>query len=339
LSGLASGEDPRLYIGLDLGGTEVKFGVGTADGVLLSDGRAPSNARHGGEAILEALGEATTRALAVIRERGGTLGGLGMGTPGVVDPATGRIRYPVANLGGWCGTDVGGFFRERFPEEPGLATVILENDANAAAWGEYTAGAGRGAHTMVMTTVGTGIGGGCVLEGTLIRGANGGGMELGHSVHTAGGRDCHCGLRGCIEAYAGGRAMADEWGRRAAAVGQAIETAEDGLPQLPDLLRAAAGGDPLAGEVLDEGARALGHGLGSVLHLLNPDVRVLGGGILHARPRYRELVVEAARESVLPKAWEELRIVPAECGNRAGMIGALTLAATAAGAGPDGRES
>ena len=321
-----------LFIGLDLGGTEVKVGLGERDGTLIWNDRQPSNARGGGEAILAALGEAGDRALAEAKTLGRPVAALGLGTPGVIDAKTGKIRYPVANLGGWCGTDLPGFFQERF----GLPAVI-ENDANAAGWGEYRAGAGRGAHTMVMTTVGTGIGGGAVIEGRLLRGANGGGMELGHTLLRSGGRACHCGLAGCVEAYAGGRSMADEWGRRAAKAGIPLdhEVGGDG-PELRDLLRADRSGDTLAAEVLDDGARALGAGLVSALHLLNPDLLVLGGGILAARPRQRDLAVAAIEESILPKAWEELRVVAAECGNEAGMIGAICLAADLVDEGVNG---
>lgn len=308
-----------LFIGLDLGGSEVKLGLGTAEGTLLWQDRRPSRAREGGAAILEVLGAAAEAARVVARdEHGAEVRALGLGTPGVVDPATGRIRYPVTNLGGWCGTDLRGFFRERV----GLPAVI-ENDANAAAWGEYRRGAGRGARSLVMATVGTGIGGGAVIDGRLLHGANGGAMELGHTLFRADGRPCNCGLIGCLEAYAGGRSMAQEWGRRRTEGG----TAEEPEPSLSALLTADREGDVLAREILDDGARALGRGMVSALHLLNPDVLVLGGGTMDARPRHHELAVESLRTSVLPKAIEELEIRKAECGNDAGVIGALCLAA------------
>jgi len=313
-----------LFIGLDLGGTEAKVGLGGADGALLWRDRRPSRAREGGEAILAALGDAAEAAVAEARRRGGEVRALGLGTPGIVDRESGRIRYPVANLGGWHGTDLAGFFRARF----GFPAVI-ENDANSAAWGEYRRGAGRGARTLVLATVGTGIGGGAVIEGTLLRGATGAAMELGHGVFIAGGRACPCGLSGCLEAYAGGRAMAEEWTRRrSAAASPAATTAES--PTLSDLLAAERAGDPLAAEVLDEGARALGHGLVSALHLLNPDVLVIGGGILDARPRHHDLALESLRAHLLPKAVDGLSVRLAALGNEAGVVGALLLAAEAA---------
>lgn len=324
-----------LFVGLDLGGTEVKVGLGRADGELLWRDRAPSRARAGGEAILAALGAAAAAAIAEAGRRGGEVRALGLGTPGIVDRASGRIRYPVANLGGWHGTDLVGFFRSRF----GFPAVI-ENDANAAAWGEYRRGAGRGAHSLVMATVGTGIGGGAVIEGTLLRGATGAAMELGHTLYAAGGRPCPCGLAGCLEAYSGGRAMAEEWARRRSEVaggqrrgaGDPSRGGADGSPAEPglsDLLAAERNGDPVAAEVLDDGARALGHGLVSALHLLNPGVLVLGGGIIEARPRHRELAIESLRAHTLPKSLDSLGIRPAACGNEAGIIGALLLAAEA----------
>ncbi len=317
-----------LFIGLDLGGTEVKIGVGRASGELLWHGRRKSRGREGGAAILEALGAATTTAVAEAESRGGKVMALGLGTPGVVDHTTGKIRYPVANLGGWHGTDLPAFFREKF----GLPAVV-ENDANAAAWGEFRRGAGRGCHSLVMATIGTGVGGGAVIEGQLVRGANGGAMELGHSLFVAGGRECHCGLSGCIEAYAGGRSMTDEWLRQAEARGQSLTSGGSAEPALSELLNAATSGNPVASEVLDEGARALGRGLVSVIHLINPEVLILGGGILDARPQHRKLVIEALQDSLLPKARERLKVTSAERKNSAGMIGALCLAADSVASG------
>jgi glucokinase len=308
-----------LFIGLDLGGTEVKAGLARDDGALLWRDRTPSRAREGGEAILAALAAAAERAIAEATRRGGSVRALGLGTPGIVDRASGRIRYPVANLGGWHGTDLAGSFRDRF----GFPAVI-ENDANAAAWGEFRRGAGRGARSLVMATVGTGIGGGAVIDGALLRGAGDAAMELGHSVFIAGGRACPCGLAGCLEAYAGGRTMAEEWSRRRAPGGAAA--------QLGDLLAAERAGDPLAAEVLDEGARALGHGLVSALHLLNPGVLVIGGGIIAARPRHRELALESLRAHILPKALDGLATPAAALGNDAGVVGALLIAAESVGA-------
>lgn len=308
-----------LFIGLDLGGTDVKAGLGDARGELVWRDRRPSHAMRGGEAILEALGAAVEAAIAAATARDGEVRAICLGTPGVVDHSTGRIRYPVANLGGWCGTDIPAYFKKRF----GIPAVI-ENDANAAAWGEYRRGAAQGAHSMVMATVGTGIGGGAVVAGALLRGANGGAMELGHTLYEAAGRACHCGLVGCVEAYAGGRAMAEEWARQGAVNGSE--------PGLSDLLRADQRGDPLAKEILDAGARALGRGLVSALHLINPEVLVLGGGTLEARPRHFDIIVESLSRSILPKALDGLSIVAAKCGNDAGIIGALELAIEAADA-------
>ena len=132
--------------------------------------------------------------------------------------------------------------------------------------------------------------------------------------------------------------MAEEWGRRAMGRGVVIETRLGGDPELSDLLKAGSAGDPLANEVLDEGARALGRGLVSSLHLINPEILVLGGGILEARPRHKEIAIETLKESILPKALERLTISSAECGNRAGMIGAFSLAAHSFGSQNKGVE-
>ncbi|MEC9475528.1 MAG: ROK family protein [Planctomycetota bacterium] len=301
-----------LFVGLDLGGTEIKVGLCGSTGELVWSDRRPSHAHLGQEAILQALGEAVDGALAEAESGGNRVQAIGLGTPGIVDPDSGVIRFPVANLGGWHGTDIVGFFRDRYQ-----MPAVVENDANAAAWGEFSTGAGKGARILLAVTVGTGIGGGAVIDGEILRGAIGGAMELGHILYEPGGRPCNCGLIGCVEAYAGGWGMAAQWGR---------QRQLSDPPSVSDLVKSALDGDEEANQVLDEGARVLGAGMMSALHLLNPDVVVIAGGIIDARPRHLELIEDALRSSVLPKASAELRVVQAHHGNRAGLIGAAMCA-------------
>ncbi len=301
-----------LFVGLDLGGTEVKVGLCDSSGEVVWSHRGPSNAHLGQEAILQALAEAVDGAISEADSRDQQVRAIGLGTPGIVDPASGVIRFPVANLGGWHGTDIVGFFRDRYQ-----VPAVVENDANSAAWGEYASGAGQGARILLAATVGTGIGGGAIIDGELLRGSIGGAMELGHTLYQPEGRPCNCGLIGCVEAYAGGWGMAAEWGRQ-----QGLSES----PSVSDLVKAGLAGDENANQVLDEGARSLGAGMMSALHLLNPDVVVVGGGIIDARPRHIELIEETLRSKVLPKASTELRVVQAQHGNRAGLIGAAMCA-------------
>lgn len=301
-----------FFVGLDLGGTEVKVGLCNQRGEVVWSDRRPSQAHLGQKAILEALAAAVDGALLEASTHPGEVAAIGLGTPGVVDPASGIIRFPVANLGGWHGTDIVGFLRDRFD-----VPAVVENDANCAAWGEYCTGAGVGARTLLLATVGTGIGGGAVIDGELLRGPSGGAMELGHIILERSGRSCNCGLVGCVEAYAGGWGMAAEWGRR-----RGLEES----PGVSQLVQAGIAGDALANEILDEGASALGAGMMSALHLLNPDVVVIGGGIIDARPRQLELIESELRSRVLPKASADLKVVRAQHGNRAGWIGAAMCA-------------
>ena len=129
-----------LFVGLDLGGTEVKVGLCGSTGKVVWSDRSPSNANLGQQAILGALAEAVEAALSEATTRGAEVRAIGLGTPGIVDPESGVIRFPVANLGGWHGTDIIGFFRDRFQ-----VPAVVENDANSAAWCEYCCGAGVGA--------------------------------------------------------------------------------------------------------------------------------------------------------------------------------------------------
>ncbi|MFQ5654887.1 MAG: ROK family protein [Planctomycetota bacterium] len=322
-----------IFIGLDLGGTELKVALGAGDDELLWQARRPSHGSRGGDAILEAIAGGVEEARAQALASGLEARGVGLGTAGVVDPETGRVRYEVANLKDWRGIDLKGFFEERFQ-----LPAVIENDANAAAYGEAMLGAGRGRSLVFMVTAGTGIGAGCVIEGRLLRGAAGAAMEFGHTRYAPGGRACRCGKVGCLEAYAGGWGMARTWEERLAAEGEkewrGVPLAELGPSQL---IEAAGSGEEGATAALEAGATALGEGLGVALHLLNPDLLILGGGFLEGWPRYGERVEEVLEASLLKKAFDPLSIERARFGNRAGVLGAIALAARRGEGSRDGK--
>ncbi|MEM7167171.1 MAG: ROK family protein [Planctomycetota bacterium] len=318
-----------LLLGLDLGGTHVKAAVGPASANasegerVLWDAKFPTNAASGRAAVLEAIRGAATAARAEIERRGETLLAIGLGSPGVIDPTTGIALYDTANLPEWQGVNL-----KSLLEEPFEVPVRIGNDASVAALAEARWGAARGCQQMVMATVGTGIGGGAVANGTLVTGAWGAGMELGHVPYEEGGRPCGCGQRGCVEAYAGGRGLRAAWIEALDEQGGAT-AAQLAELELPEMLRRAEQGDTLALELLRVGAHALGSGLLAALYLLNPEVVVMGGGVVDGFERYVEWVENALRERALPKVTERLRVVRAEFGNQAGVLGAMALAASA----------
>jgi glucokinase len=214
--------------------------------------------------------------------------------------------------------------------------VVVENDANVAAWGEYRAGAGVDAgESMVMLTVGTGVGGGLVLADRLVRGAHGLAAEFGHLILCEGGPRCPCGNRGCLEPLASGTAI----GRLAQ---QAFDegrippgSALAGLPREELIGKAvtlaAEQGDALAGELLAECGRWLGVGIATLVHALDPELVVVGGGAMQAGDHLLDPARSAFHERLLGRAHRPIpAIVPARLGDDAGLVGAALLALDAA---------
>ncbi|HEX6967304.1 MAG TPA: ROK family glucokinase [Micromonosporaceae bacterium] len=310
-----------LTIGVDIGGTKVAAGVVDEDGTVLATVRRRSPAGDPAEmraAVVAAIGE-LTGAYPVTA--------VGIGAAGWIDPARSKVLF-APNIA-WRDEPLG----EYVSDATGLP-VIVENDANAAAWAEFRFGAGRDADdSMVMITVGTGIGGGIILAGELLRGAHGTAAEFGHVLAVGGGHRCGCGREGCIEQYASGRAL----------IRFAVEGARRAPEQAVTLLRQAGGevsaitgqmvtaaafaGDPVAVEAFAEAGHWLGTSLADLTQIFDPQVLVLGGGVVEAGevllgPVRRAYLEALARRTRLPVA----TVRPAMLGNAAGVVGAADLA-------------
>ena len=290
--------DPPLVIGLDVGGTKTLSGLVDRDGRIHEEREIPSP-DGSEESVLRALDAAVEE---LLDDRAVAIG---YGIPASLERGTGRVlramNLPLDDV------DLLGRASERF----GLP-VGIENDASAATLAEWRLGAGRGASNLVMLTLGTGVGGGVVLDGRLFRGW----AELGHVVVQEGGPKCTCGGRGHLEALASGHA-ADRAAREVFG-----EDADSHV--LVD--RARAGEEAAVGALARIGA-SLGVAIGSLVNVFDPEVTVVGGGFGAAAA---DLVLEparrAARAEVVPPAREKLRIVPAELGPEAGLVGAALVA-------------
>jgi glucokinase len=296
---------PDLVIGVDLGGTKIAAGAIDRRGAVTVRSERPTP-KSSEDELLAALDEL----IGQISEQVGGVEALGFGVPSTIDQRSGRavssVHIPLADV------DLRGRMGERF-ELP----VAIDNDGNAAAIAEWKLGAGAGARDMIMLTLGTGIGGGLILDGKPYRGSVGAGAELGHMVLKYDGPRCigACPGRGHFEALASGTA--------ADAVARSV-LSPDATGR--DLVRLAYAGDARAREALAGLGRILGAGLASLVNIFNPEVIVLGGGFGEAG----ELVLAPAREVVakeaLAPACELVRIVPAELGPDAGLIGAGLIA-------------
>ncbi|MCL6612500.1 MAG: ROK family protein [Peptococcaceae bacterium] len=311
----------RYVVGVDLGGTKIYTALADLRGRILAEARVPTGAAGGPEAVMERIAETVRR---VLGEVGGAApAAVGIGSPGMPDPATGAV-YSSPNLG-WDGVPL----KKRMEEILG-APVLVDNDANLAALGEYSFGAGQGARHMAYVTVSTGIGGGLILDGRIYRGAGGGAGEIGHMVLDPDGPLCGCGRRGCLEALASGTAMAARArelvaaGRGKAILGEAGDRAGD--ITAVSVARAAAAGDAEAREIIFRAGECLGMGLANLINLVNPDRLVIGGGALGAgEPLWAGMERELSARALRP-ALDRVRVVMASLNGRSGLIGAVALA-------------
>jgi glucokinase len=302
-------------IGVDVGGTKIAAGVVTQEGEILDEIRYPTP--HSKAKLIETISR-------VIREVGDghETGGVCLAVPGLILAQENRVVFSP-NLHAVEGIPL----KDELEPKIGLQLTI-ENDGNAAAWGEFRFGAGREADHLVFVALGTGVGGGVITQGVLMRGAQGSAGELGHVTIQAKGPRCACGNHGCLEALASGTAI----GRRARE--RAVEHPDSALGRLAmrrqvlgeDVTELAGEGDEIALSVLDETGRWLGVGLSGFVNVFNPDVVAVGGGAMEAG----ELILEAARREVLlrsrPPSRDLAEVKVATLGSRSGVLGAAALA-------------
>ncbi|HTZ06300.1 MAG TPA: ROK family protein [Gaiellaceae bacterium] len=297
--------DGTHAIGLDLGGTKILAGVVSRDGEVLRRHERPTPTDSQEHLLAE-----VDAAIDVLRADDG-VGAIGLGIPGTIDQARGSV-YVATNI---PLMDVA--LRDRMRERFGVP-VGIDNDANAAAIGEWKAGAARGATDALMLTLGTGVGGGVIAGGAPFRGGGGAGMELGHTVVVADGPPCqgNCTGRGHLEVFASGAAAS-------AAAREAFGPGADAHR----LVRLASEGDETAKEILARIGHYLGVAMGSFANIFNPQLIVLGGGFGFAAWDHLMPSAEAAlRREAFPPAREEVRVVRAELGTAAGLIGAAFVA-------------
>jgi len=312
-----------VTIGLDIGGTNINGGVIDARGAILAQGRRDTPALDPA-AIIQAAAS-LTRELSADHK----IDAVGVACAAFVD-RSGSTVYFSPNLA-WRDEPL----QQRLGSALDLP-VTIENDANAAAWGEFRFGAAADAGNMVMLTVGTGIGGGVVVDDVLMHGAFGVAAELGHMRVVPGGIRCGCGNRGCWEMYASGRALVRE-ARELVVSGSPLAarlvelcSGDPAALRGPDVTRAAVEGDPAAVELLADLGVWIGEGLASVAAILDPELFVLGGGVSEAGVLLIDPALAAFRRQLTGRGYRpEARFALATLGNDAGMIGAANLAARA----------
>jgi len=319
--------EKRWIAGVDLGGTNIVVGlIPIEGGEVLGMREQPTDASRGAKYVVDRMVAMVEEAIADVTAAHGTtrdaVAGVGIGSPGPLDRKTGTV-INTPNLG-W----------RNFPLRDLMSNALhlpctLDNDANCATYGEWWMGAGRGTHTLVGLTLGTGIGGGIVLNGEIFHGCSDVAGEIGHMTIDSNGRRCKCGNYGCLEQYASGPAIAT----------RAIEGLDAGAPSmLYDMVGgkleeitaavvydAAVSGDPYAGEVVKDTARFLGAGVASIINILNPQMVVIAGGVTRAGEHLFEPLRAEVRRRAFRSAQECCRIVSGTLPGTAGVVGAAAV--------------
>lgn len=305
-----------LALGLDIGGTKLAAGLVTADGDVRAFATVPTRVTEGPERVVRRLCALAADVLADTGIDG--VHGVGIGCCGPVNAHTGVVHSPP-NLTGWRDVPLADLVTAELD-----LPVYVENDATAATVGEWRFGAGRGATDMVYLTISTGVGGGIVAGGTVLRGSSGNGGEPGHVVVVPDGRRCGCGSAGCLEAYVSGTAIANRARERLAA-GEASMLAD--VPALTaEVVAAAAGaGDHLAGQVWGETTDLLGSAVVGFVNLFEPQLVVLGGGVTRTGEQLLAPVRARVRTLAMRPAAAAVEIRLATLGPRVGVVGAAAV--------------
>ena len=315
----------RLIVGVDVGGTNVVVGTVPEDGSAVHGFRKERTpVSDGPDAVVAQVARMVEESMAEAREAVGDpqaeVSGVGIGAPGPLDRSSGIVLL-TPNLG-WTNFPL----RDRVSEATGLPAT-LDNDANCAVFGEWWRGAARNANIVVGLTIGTGIGGGIVLDGTIFHGASDIAGEIGHMSIDSTGRRCGCGNYGCLEAYASGTAIAQRAieGVQSGATSNLASYVGGDLAAVTAqvVYQAAQDGDEYALEVIGDTARFLGAGVANLINIFNPEVIVICGGVTAAGDRlFKPLRAEVNRRAFRP-AIERCQILPGEIKETAGVYGAV----------------
>lgn len=305
-----------LSIGIDLGGTDIKGAVVSATGEILRQDKVPTHPEEGAEGVADRIADLANALYAAHEINSDETTGVGVGVPGVTRKDGTVVIAP--NLD-WHHVP----FRAMLAERLGTR-VQLDNDANVAALAEARAGVGEGCDTLALLTLGTGIGGGIIIDGKIHHGSSYAAGEIGHMVVLPDGPVCGCGKSGCLEAISATRGMI-AFAQRALDEGRTSSLSSVDRLTPKTICDAAAAGDALGLETVDHVAKYIGIAVANLINLLSPDVIAIGGGISAAGSLILDPIVASANTNTLEGMFEHTRIELARLGNDAGSIGAAYL--------------
>lgn len=311
------------YLGIDLGGTGLKIGITDDAGNILSKQSFVTSSHYDADELVNYFGECALKVIAKSEIPKEKIKGAGIGSPGALNPETGQLIY-VVNL-----QQLNNYYLSPAIEKILGIPTSLDNDVNAMALGEFYYGAGKGYKNIIALTLGTGIGGGLIINGELYRGASFTAGELGHLTIDCNGLLCNCGNYGCIERYAGRDGIINRflaYYEQKGLPSSIDDYREDGNITPKAIAMAANDGDELSRMVMTETGTFLGIALASMVNFLNPELIIIGGGIANAG----DLIFEPARKEMRKRAYtlpaQTVKIVHAKLRNDAGIIGSASIA-------------
>jgi glucokinase len=319
-TGMTIPTDP--VVGVDVGASTISAGLVCPDGSVLATAQAPT---QGGGPVVDTILALIDRALAAARERRLRVSGIGVGLPGLVDVEKGFMR---SMPGAWL-SELGDVPLAALIHERSGHPVFVDNDVNALTLGEWMFGLGRGTSSLVTVAIGTGMGGGLILDGRLVRGHLHSAGEIGHLAVSLDGPLCLCGSFGCLATYVAGGMIPERARERLARYPNSAMLARTGGD--PDrisaalLFEAAAGGDPLARAVVDEACEALAVGIGTLVNLLNPEVIVITGGVAASLALLQDEILRRVRRRALSAALDATTVRVAPADKRATVRGGAAL--------------
>jgi len=307
-------------IGIDLGGTNIKAGLVDKSGKIIFKTSVPTESELGYKHVIEQI----IKAASIVFEKDKNVAGIGIGAPGIVSAEEGTVKSPP-NIPGWKKVNLRKILSDKFGKK-----VFVENDANAAAIGEYIFGAGKTTKSFIMVTLGTGVGGGIIYNGKLFRGETGGAGEIGHVTINYKGRKCNCGSYGCIETYVGNQRIAEKVKReiKSNPDSKVVELAEQNLDMISPktLYDAAKLGDEYALKAIEDIAVMLGAAFASAVNLLDISTIILGGGVSGFGNFLLTPLKKNLKERVLAPNRPRVKIKLSKLKNDAGIKGASSLA-------------
>ena len=307
----------RYAIGIDLGGTFIKYAVIDEEGNFLHNGKLPSLASDSKEAVIGQLKSAATDCIDFANAQDIALCGIGIGTPGITDETNRIVLGGAENIVGWENVPLADILEK----ETGLR-VSVANDANMMGLGEQAFGAAKGCSDVLFITVGTGIGGAIIIDNKLYGGYKNRGTEIGHIPLIANGEPCACGSVGCLETYASTTALVHRFMRRC----KEQDIQPDGEPDGKSIIKLYLENHPVAVESMKEHWNFLGHGIAGLVNIFSPQRVIIGGGISEAGGFYIEHIEQEVALYSIADCRVNTKICAAKLGNKAGTMGAARMA-------------